>query len=314
MQNKNPDTFSKFVGQTKIKKTLKVLISSAKIKKEFPPHILFSSRSGLGKTTLANIFARNMNVPIKIVQGPLLEKKIDILTLFASIEGDSILFIDEIHSINKNIEEFLYTVMDEGKIDLIIGPEGEKKIVRMKLPNITIIGATTKISNLSKPLINRFGYVAKFEEYNSKEIQKIILFYSKQKKIDFTSEIIEFISVFCAKTPRKIKNVISRINDFVISDKMIVNKKNIKKIFDILGYYKKGLNIDHIMYLRVLSEKFSNKYSNINLISSLLSFERKYVENQIEPILISEGFIVKNSNGRRITITGLEYMKTYNLL
>ena len=313
MQNfLRPKNFKEFIGQNKLKETLQVIINSSVKRKKQLDHILFYGNAGFGKTSLAHIIANTLDKKIRFVQGPLLEKKSDVLSLFCSIENGDLIFIDEIHGINKKIEEIFYSALEDYSIDIFIGPEGDQKLIRMKLPNFSLIGATTFFSKVSQPLKDRFGYIAKFDSYNLKNIYKIIRNSSKKLKIKIDKESIEKISLYSRNVPRIANNLLKRTWDFAIdSNSEKVSLKIVDKTFKSIGLYKNGLNDMHINYLKNLYKNFNQKHVSLNLILGFLNEEKNNVEKEIEPILISLNLITKNSKGRKITSEGINYLLDY---
>lgn len=195
-------TFNDFVGQNKLRDTLKIMINSARVRKTSMDHLLFYGPPGLGKTTLAKIIANELNARIHYSQGSLICKKSDVLSLFSSIGEGDVIFIDEIHSINKSVEELLYSAMEYFVIDVPIGVEGEQKIMRMKLRNFTLIGATTKINQITGPLRDRFGLLGKLNFYNHNEIKQIINNNSTELEIPIEEQAIDMIAEYSKFTPR----------------------------------------------------------------------------------------------------------------
>lgn len=261
MQNSlRPKTFDEFIGQEKLKSTLRVIIDSAIKRKKQPDHILFHGPAGLGKTSLAYLLGSEIKGKTKFAQGPLLEKKADILSLFASITSGDVIFIDEIHGINKAVEELLYSSMEDGVIDVVIGPDGDQKIMRMQLPKFTLIGATTKFSNISHPLKDRFGFIGKLLKYEENEIEKIVEHSAKILKINIDNESIKLIASRSRKIPRIANNLLKRCLDFaIVRDQKIINAKIVKETFDNIGLYEYGLTDHHINYLKLLCDSFEGK-------------------------------------------------------
>ncbi len=313
MQNSlRPLNFNEFIGQKKLKKTLKVIIESSIKRKKQLDHILFYGRPGLGKTSLAKIISNKIKTKIRYAQGPLLEKKSDILTLFCSIQKGDLIFIDEIHGINKKVEEIFYSALEDNIIDVFIGPEGDQKLIRMKLPKFTLIGATTLFSKMTQPFKDRFGFIGKFSNYTKKDIEKIIKNSSKKLKIKIDKESIEKIALYSRNIPRIANNLLKRSWDFAVVDnceEIII--KIVNKTFKNIGLYQNGLNDTHINYLKNLYINFNEKYVSLNLILGFLNEEKNNIEKEIEPILIIQNLIIKNSNGRKITKKGIEYLTNY---
>lgn len=304
-----PKNFEQFIGQQRLVETLKVLISSSRKRKKPLDHILFYGSPGTGKTTLANILATETQSKIKYIQGPLLEKKSDILSMLANVEKGHIIFIDEIHSINKNIEELLYSAMEEFVIDIQIGVEGESKIMRMKLPEFTLVGASTKISSISLPLKNRFGLTAKIYEYTSEEMKKIIQNSSNILNIEISEELVHYVVDFTNKTPRIANNLLKRIRDFaIVEDTKTISKDIIDKTFNGIGIFLNGLNLQNIEYLNLLANIFKRKTVSLDVICGIMKETKENIINNIEPILLQLELIEKTPRGRKITQKGLDYL------
>lgn len=308
-----PETFAEFIGQKKLVSTIMIMIESAKARKTCLDHILFYGGPGLGKTSLASIIAAETNLPIKFAQGPMLEKKADILTLFSSLSDGQILFVDEIHRINKNVEELLYPALEDGFIDIAVGVEGESKIMRMKLPAFTFIAATTKISKLSMPLKDRFGLIGKLGSYSTEDIFVILTNSKKLLSIPITDDALYFVASHSRFTPRIANNLLKRIYDFFCINKWeIVDTKKVKKIFSEIGLYRFGLDQSHIDYLKTLSDVKEDAWISLSVIICYISEEKDMIEQEIEPPLLHLGFIEKSSRGRRITKEGIAYILNYH--
>ena len=312
--NLKPQTFNEYIGQDKIKDTLKVIINSAKKRKKQLDHILLFGKSGIGKTTLASIIANEYSRNIRFAQGPSLEKKSDLLALIGSIQKSDIIFIDEIHALNKGIEELLYSVLDEGVIDIVLGPEGDSRIMRLVIPDFTLIGATTKLNELSAPFKNRFGIVFKLKNYNLNEMETIVKKLALKMNKGIGDKAVKLIATSSRSNPRIAINIFKRVLDFTIDSKIKkINKKITIKTFNLIGIYKNGLEDIHIEYLKTLTSVFGEKSASLENISSIMQEEKKSIEILIEPALIELKYIEKSSRGRKISKQGENYLATYKL-
>ncbi len=307
-----PNNFNLFVGQKKIIDTIKVCIESAKKQNRTLDHIIFYGPPGRGKTTLANIIANYSNRKINYVQGALIEKKSDILSIFTSIQENDIIFIDEIHSMNNNLEELIYSAMEDNIIDIQIGPEGEKRILRMKIKPFTLIAATTDYAKISQPIRDRFGLIFKLSNYSEEELAKIIIQTSNNLGYKIPKEQAIFLASYAQGTPRIANRLIKRVIDFLnYYNKDIIDNKIIKMTLKSLSIYKDGLTDIHIEYLKVLLEVFDQKFVSLNVLISVLNERKNIIINEIEPFLLSKKFIKKTSKGRMITYLGVNYLLNF---
>ncbi|QKT05301.1 Holliday junction branch migration DNA helicase RuvB [Mycoplasma sp. OR1901] len=309
-----PNNFEDFIGQKNLKKTLEAMIQSSIKQNALLSHILLYGPPGMGKTTLASIIAQKTNKKIHFIQGANLEKKSDIINVLSVINAGDIVFIDEIHSINKSIIEFLYNAMEDFVFDLIIGVDGNSKVIRMKVKPFTLIGATTKLNDIPQPFKDRFGYIGRLVNYNNEDIFKILFKTANRLKIDIEDKLLNEVAEYSRGTPRIANHLIQRINDFAITmNEGKITLKIIKKALKHLELYKFGLTKEHIIYLNILRDGFDEKPVSLNTISSLLSHEKDDILNEIEPILLYLKLIKKNSRGRQITSEGIDYLIKLNL-
>lgn len=304
-----PTTFKNFVGQEKLIITLKTMIEGAKHRKEVLDHIIFHGPPGTGKTTLATIIANEIGSQIHYLQGSLLEKKSDVLSVFANINENDIVFIDEIHSINKNVEELIYNAMEDFKIDLIIGPEGNSRVMRMSLKPFTLIGATTKMNLLSQPFKDRFGFKARLSRYKKEDIIKILKMSKNILTIKACDEVLEIIASYSRATPRIANHLLKRVFDFSIkNNEDVVSVKTVFQTFKHLELFERGLNRDHIDYLNLLNDTFNEKFASLDSIAGILNFGKENILNDIEPHLLHLQLIEKSPRGRIITSKGIDYL------
>ncbi|MEE3928496.1 Holliday junction branch migration DNA helicase RuvB [Mycoplasmopsis ciconiae] len=303
------NNFSEFIGQKKLLTTLKAMIKSAKIQNKNIDHILFSGVPGSGKTTLATLIAKESNRKIHYIQAISLEKKADLISILSVINENDILFIDEIHSLNKTIEELLYSAMEYFVFDLVVGVDQNAKTIRMKLKKFTLIGATTLINNIAKPLLDRFGYVARLEIYEESDILKIITNTAKKLNISAEENALEIISKHSQCTPRIANNLLKRCYDFCVSDnKSVLSKNTVLKTLKYLDIYEYGLTKQQIDYINLLRESFNEKWVSLNTISSITKQHKEIILNEIEPLLLLHGLIEKGGRGRRISTQGIDYL------
>jgi len=297
-----PQNFLEYIGQEKVKKNLDIQIQAAKKRKEPIEHVLLYGPAGLGKTTLANIIAREMNVNIKTTSGPAIEKVGDFGSILTNLSDGDILFIDEIHRLNKTIEEILYPAMEDFKLDIIIGKGPSARTIQLDLPKFTLIGATTKLGSLSNPLRNRFGAVHRLEFYTNKEIEKIIKRSTRILDVTADQTGIEKIASCARQTPRVANRLLKRVRDYSeIKDHKIIDGIVAREALDMIDVDHMGLEPADKQILKTIIEKFGGGPVGLNTIAAAISEEVKTIEDVYEPYLIQIGFLARTPRGRMAT-------------
>jgi Holliday junction DNA helicase RuvB len=309
-----PASLEEFIGQEDIKQNLIIYVKAAKIQKLPLPHIMLSGGPGLGKTSCGLLCSYLMGSQLKIINGVSLQKATDITSILAAIKKNDIIFIDEIHRINKKIEEILYSAMEDFTLSLIIGEGSQGKIVKIKLPLFTLIGATTKYGMLSQPLRNRFGIHFRFNEYSIDNLQDILLNFCKKINIVIEEGAPKEIAIRGKKTPRIVINLTKRIIDFMYAkEEKTLTKELILFALNMMGIDNMGLEPIDLSYLALLINK---KPMGLTTICAQLQETENTVEDTIEPYLLNINFIERTPKGRLITHKGIEHLKLHkaNLL
>lgn len=308
-----PKKIEDYVGQENIKKHLLVSISSAKIRQESLEHIIFYGPPWLGKTTLANIIANEMGVNIKSSSGPAIEKQSDMVSILSNLEEGDILFIDEIHRLKPQIEEILYTWMEDFSVDIMVGTWTGAQWVKLPLKKFTLIGATTKLSSLSAPLRDRFWNVLKLDFYSDEEIGKILLKNSQIIQLNLDEKVIHMLAKRARGTPRIANRILKIIRDYHIIGKNIYKSEDLENIFYDIGIDSLGLDYLDRKYLQTLLEKFAWWPVWLNTISAAIGEEEWTLEDVVEPYLLQVGFIERSPRWRKITFLWKEHISTqYN--
>ena len=294
-----PQFLREYIGQNKVKENIKVYIEAAKKRKEPLDHVLLYGPPGLGKTTLANIIANEMHSNIKVTSGPAITKPGDMAALLTGLSENDILFIDEIHRINRNIEEILYPALEDYKLDIIIGKGPTAKSIRINLPKFTIVGATTKAGSLTTPLRDRFGIVERLELYSLEDLKTIIKRTAGILNVGIDEESIEEIARRSRGTPRIANRLVKRIRDYatVVGDGKIdisIAKLGLDKLeIDSLGLDKIDRKI-----LDVMINKYGGKPIGIETLATTVGEDIDTIEDVYEPYLIQIGFIARTPRGR----------------
>ncbi len=306
-----PSSIEEYIGQDDVKNNLKVFIEAAKIRGEPLDHTLFYGPPGLGKTTLANIIANEMESNIKTITGPSIEKTGDLAAVLSSLEPGDVLFIDEIHRLPTFVEEILYPAMEDFSLDIIIDSDtGNSRTIRINLPPFTLVGATTRVGNLSSPLRDRFGIVSKLDYYNEKDLYKIIKRTSNVLAMPITDGAAKELAKRSRGTPRIANRLFKRVSDFaLVAGKDKIDNTITEKALDRLKVDETGLSaVDHEL-INTIINKFNGGPVGIDTIASTIGEEVSTIEDVYEPYLLQKGFIKRTPRGRVVTEKGYEQVK-----
>ncbi|WP_338971132.1 Holliday junction branch migration DNA helicase RuvB [Spiroplasma endosymbiont of Panorpa germanica] len=298
-----PRNWKEYFGQENIINNLKVYVSSAKIQGKSLDNILIHGPSGMGKTSLAYLISKVMGQKIHILNGPSLQKPSDLISTLTSIKEKEILFIDEIHAVTKEVLEILYPVLEENKLSVIIGKDYNSKVINLKIPDITIIVATTELNKLPFPFSNRFAINLHLKNYNVIEISQIILNASEKIGLKLTDKLAVFLANHCKQVPRVAINILKRIYDYIIyEENEVITEERLKNILAKMNIYDYGLTDIDINYLLILKEY---QPIGIETISHIASTPISVILSVIEPPLLIQNLIKRTSKGRMLTDSGL---------
>lgn len=307
-----PQTLSEYVGQDDLKNNLKVFIKAAKGRNEALDHVLLYGPPGLGKTTLACIIANEMNGNIRTLSGPAIERSGDLAAILTTLEAGDVLFIDEIHRVPKQVEEVLYSAMEDFYIDVVIGKESgaAARTIRLDLPPFTLVGATTRAGDLTAPLRDRFGIVSKLEYYTENQLMDIVSRSSKVFNVVAEKDAVREIAIRSRGTPRIANRLLRRVRDFA----QVYNDGHLdldvtKHALDALKVDGLGLDEVDLRYLRGIIERFKGGPVGLESLASAISEEATTLEDVYEPYLIQIGFVNRTPRGRVATPKAYEHLK-----
>ena len=304
-----PSDFDEYIGQTNLKENLKVFVGAAKLRDESLDHVLLYGPPGLGKTTMSMIIAHEMGTHIKITTGPSIEKKVDLVAILTTLEPGDVLFIDEIHRLNKVVEEILYPAMEDFCVDVVIGKEASTRSVRIDLPPFTLVGATTRAGDLSAPLRDRFGIVSKLEYYSEEELTQIIDRTSRVYNIVMDDDAKRELARRSRGTPRIANRLFRRVRDFsqFYGDATITRDRTIEAL-ERLKVDNLGLDdVDH-KYLLGIIHRFKGGPVGLEAIAASIGEEPQTLEDVNEPYLLQIGLIKRTPRGRIATAEAYRHL------
>ncbi len=303
-----PARFEEFVGQDRIKENLRVFIEAAKQRGEPLDHVLLSGPPGLGKTTLANIIATEMGVGIKSTSGPAIERAGDLAAILTNLQDRDVLFIDEIHRLNRVVEEILYPAMEDFQLDIIIGQGPSARSIKLDLPRFTLVGATTRTGLLTSPLRDRFGVIDRLAFYSVGELKSIIERSADILRVDLEREAADEISRRSRGTPRIANRLLRRVRDFAqVQGNGVIASGLVAKAMQRLEVDEKGFDQMDRQILLTIIDKFDGGPVGLETLAAAINEEKDTIEDVYEPYLIQEGFLDRTPRGRQATKLSYEY-------
>lgn len=304
-----PNYLDDFVGQQALRENLVVYINAAKKRNEALDHVLLHGPPGLGKTTLAQIIAKEMNVGFKATSAPIISKAGDLAALLTNLQPLDVLFIDEIHRLSATVEEILYTALEDFKLDVMIGEGPSARSIRLDLPKFTLIGATTRAGLLTQPLRERFGIPLRLQFYSDEELTQIIVRASGILNVGIDHDAALEIAMRSRGTPRIAGRLLRRVRDFAIMyAENFINLNTAKQTLNRLEVDSKGLDSQDLRYLKAIADHYNGGPVGVETIAAFLAEQKDTIEDIVEPYLIQLGFIQRTNRGRILTQTGYAHL------
>ncbi len=305
-----PKTLDEYVGQGKVKEGLRIVLTAAKQRKESLEHVLLHGAPGLGKTTLAHIIAREVGSNLRVTTGPALRRAGDLAAILTNLEEGEVLFIDEMHRMNRAVEELLYAAMEEFALDLILGQGPSARTLRLDLPHFTLVGATTRVSLLSAPLRDRFGMSYRLDFYTPEDIQAILERSARLLKINLAPETAKLIAHRSRRTPRVANRLLKRVRDVAeVKGEKVISPERAHEALTMLAIDEHGLDETDRKILQVIVEQFQGGPVGLNAVAASVGEEVDTIEDVYEPFLIQTGFLARTPRGRIATDATYKHLK-----
>lgn len=305
-----PRDFASYIGQARLKQNLKLAIDAANKRGEPLDHVLLYGPPGLGKTTMANVIANEMKAQIRVTSGPAIERAGDLASLLTNLNDQDILFIDEMHRINRSVAEVLYSAMEDFKLDIMVGKGPSARSLRIDLPNFTIIGATTRVGALAAPLRDRFGIIHRLDFYNPDEIEAIIKRAAKILKVRIDKTAPQILALRSRLTPRVANRLLKRVRDYAdVNGDGIIDSSVAKKALDLLEIDDIGLDPVDRDLLNAIIEHYDGGPVGVETLAAITAEERTTIEDFIEPYLMQIGLLERTPRGRKVTPRAIKHLK-----
>lgn len=304
-----PQTFEEYPGQESICENLKIYTKASKIRGKMLDHCLFHGPPGLGKTTLAGIIAADMGCQMKITSGPVIERAADLMGILANLEPNTILFIDEIHRLPSNVEEILYSAMEDMRLDVLVGQGPAARTVKFDLPPFCLIGATTRAGSISAPLRDRFGIQEHLDYYSFEALCKIILRSASILKVSIHENAAMALAKRCRGTPRIANQLLRRVLDFaLVAEKELIDEEIVLVSLNRLGIDSEGLTRMDREFLSIMEHRYDGGPVGLEAIAAALNEEKNTLEDVYEPYLVYRGFVLRSSRGRMLSEAGRKHI------